>query len=51
MNNKLNNYLINCFSKILINIILIAFFLGLILNLFEEVEFFKNYESLFLPLF
>ncbi len=51
MNNKINNYLINCFSKVLINIILISFCLGLILNLFEEVEFFKNSnESLFLPI-
>ena len=51
MNNKINNYLILNYSKVLLNAILIAFCLGLILNLFEEVEFFKNSgESLFLPI-
>ena len=51
MNNKINNYLISYYSKILLNTILISFCLGLILNLFEEVEFFKNSnESLLLPL-
>ncbi len=50
MNNKINTYLINNYIKVLLNGILIAFLLGLILNLFEEVEFFKNSgESLFLP--
>ncbi len=50
MNNKLNNYLISNFSKFLFNTLLVAFCLGLILNLFEEVEFFKNSEeSLILP--
>ena len=50
MNKKLNNYLIVNYSKVLINAILISFCLGLILNLFEEIEFFKNSEeSLFLP--
>ncbi len=49
--NKMNNYLIFNFSKILLNVILLSFCLGLILNLFEEVEFFKNSgESLLLPL-
>ena len=51
MNNKINNYLISSYSKVLFNIVLISFCLGLILNLFEEVEFFKNSnESLFLPI-
>ena len=51
MNNKINNYLIMNYSKVLFNAILISFCLGLILNLFEEVEFFKNSgESLFLPI-
>ncbi len=51
MNNKINNYLINYYYKILFNAILISFCLGLILNLFEEVEFFKNSnESLLLPI-
>ncbi len=50
MNNKINNYLIANYTKVVLNAILIAFCLGLILNLFEEVEFFKNSEeSLFLP--
>ncbi len=51
MNNKINNYLIINYSKVLLNAILVSFCLGLILNLFEEVEFFKNSgESLLLPL-
>lgn len=51
MNSKLNNYLIINYSKVLLNAVLISFCLGLILNLFEEVEFFKNSgESLFLPI-
>ena len=41
MNNKINNYLISYYSKILLNTILISFCLGLILNLFEEIEFLK----------
>ena len=50
MNNKINNYLISGYSKVLLNAIFISFCLGLILNLFEEVEFFKNSgESLLLP--
>ncbi len=50
MNNKINNYLIYSYSKVLINFIFVFFCLGLILNLFEEIEFFKNSnESLFLP--
>ena len=50
MNNKLNNYLIINYTKVLFNAILLSFCLGLILNLFEEVEFFKNTEeSLLLP--
>ncbi len=51
MNNKINNYLLSNFFKTLLNCILLAIGLGLILNLFEEVEFFKNSnESLFLPI-
>ena len=51
MNNKINNYLVLNYSKVLLNSILISFCLGLILNLFEEVEFFKNSgESLLLPI-
>ena len=51
MNNTINSYLINSYTKVFFNILLISFCLGLILNLFEEVEFFKNSnESLFLPI-
>ena len=50
MNNKINNYLIINYFKVLLNTILVSFCLGLILNLFEEVEFFKNSnESLLIP--
>ncbi len=50
MNNKINNYLILEYCKVLSNTILIFMCLGLILNLFEEIEFFKNSEvSFFLP--
>ena len=50
MSNKINNYLIIRFSKIVFNGILISICLGLILNLFEEIEFFKNTSaSPFLP--
>ena len=51
MNNKINNYLIFNYSKVLLNALLISFCIGLILNLFEEVEFFKNSgENLLLPI-
>ena len=51
MNNKINNYLIFNYFKVLLNALLISFCIGLILNLFEEVEFFKNSgESLLLPI-
>ena len=51
MNNKINGYLINTYSKIILNGLLISFCLGLILNLFEEVEFFKYAKvSIFTPL-
>lgn len=50
MNNKINNYLLYGYSKVLLNFIFVFFCLGLILNLFEEIEFFKNSgESLILP--
>jgi lipopolysaccharide export system permease protein len=51
MNNKINNYLIFGYCKILINWILVFICLGVILNLFEEIEFFKNINSdIFLPI-
>ena len=51
MNNKINNYLIFGYCKILINWILVFICLGVILNLLEEIEFFKNINSdIFLPI-
>ena len=50
MNNRLNNYLVFGYSRTLVNGILLILCLGFILNLFEEIEFFKNINSsLFLP--
>ncbi len=48
MNNKINSYLILEYCKVLFNTILIFICLGLILNLFEEIEFFKNSEVSFI---
>ena len=51
MNNVINKYLILKFSKIFFVSILIFLSLGLILNLFEEIEFFKNLNlSITLPI-
>ena len=51
MNKIINQYLIINFLKIILNTILIFLSLGIILNLFEEIEFFKNLDqSLTLPL-
>ncbi len=51
MINRINYYLIFGYSKSLFNAILIILCLGVILNLFEEIEFFKNIDSsLFLPI-
>ncbi len=45
MNNTIiNTYLIGEFLKTFINVVLIFCCLGLIMNLFEEINFFKNYE-------
>ena len=50
MNKIINQYLIIGFAKIAINTILIFLALGIILNLFEEIEFFKSLnQSLSLP--
>ena len=50
MNSIINRYLVINYSKIVINTILIFLSLGIILNLFEEIEFFKNLnQSLALP--
>ncbi len=51
MNNKINNYLISGYCKVLLNWIFIFVCLGIILNLFEEIEFFKNLNAdIFLPI-
>ncbi len=42
MNKIINQYLIANYFKIIFNTILIFFSLGVILNLFEEIEFLKN---------
>ena len=50
MNNIINRYLVINFFKIVLNTILIFLALGILLNLFEEIEFFKNLnESISLP--
>jgi lipopolysaccharide export system permease protein len=50
MNNVLNKYLIYGFLKIVFNSILIFSCLGILLNLFEEIEFFKELnQTLALP--
>ena len=51
MNSIINKYLLISYFKIFINTILIFFSLGVLINLFEEIEFFKNLDqSLILPL-
>ena len=51
MNNVLNKYLIVKFIKVITNSVLIFLALGIVLNLFEEIEFFKNLKLSFaLPL-
>ena len=50
MNKVINNYLILGFLKTIFNVTLVFMCLGIILNLFEEIEFFKNLDKdLFLP--
>ena len=52
MNNLVNKYLINNFLKIVGNVVLIFICIGIILNLFGEIEFFKNLdEDLTLPMY
>ncbi len=51
MNKIINKYLVTKFLKIIFNTILIFFSLGIMLNLFEEVEFFKNLDlSIMMPI-
>ena len=44
MNSVLKKYLIYNFVKIFFNVLLVFLSLGIILNLFEEIEFFKNLD-------
>ena len=47
----INFYLCKEFSKIVLTVSMVFFGLGLILNLFEEINFFKDYEvGLYLPI-
>ncbi len=48
MNSIINKYLIIKFIKIILNTILIFFTLGIILNIFEEINFLKNSSLSFL---
>ena len=51
MNNVILNYLLKNFLKTIFMWIAIFYCFGLILNLFEEIEFFKNIDvSIFTPL-
>ena len=51
MINVINKYLIQKFLKILFNFIMVFICIGIILSLFEEIEFFKNLDvNLNLPL-
>ena len=51
MNKVLFQYLLSNYFKTILKVILIFYSFGIILNLFEEIEFFKNINSsLFLPL-
>ena len=51
MNKIIFNYLLKNFLRTLLIFILIAYCFGIILNLFEEIEFFKNINvSILTPL-
>ncbi len=45
MNKIINKYLIFGFLKVILNVLLVFVCLGIILNLFEEIEFFKNLDK------
>ena len=52
MHNVIFNYLLKNYLKSFLKVFLFFYSFGLILNLFEEIEFFKNLEvSFFTPLF
>ena len=51
MNNILFKYLLSGYFKTILKVILIFYCFGIILNLFEEIEFFKNTNAtLLLPI-
>ena len=51
MNKILFNYILKNFLKTFLIVVMVFYCFGMILNLFEEVEFFKNIDvSIFLPL-
>ena len=51
MNKILFNYLLTSYFKSIVKVTLIFYCFGLIMNLFEEIEFFKNLNvSVFLPI-
>ena len=51
MNNVILKYILFNFIKSLLVVVLIIFCFGVILNLFEEIEFFKNLNvNIFKPL-
>ena len=51
MKKVLFNYLLSGFLKMIFKAMLVFYCLGIILNLFEEVEFFKNLDvSIFIPI-
>ena len=52
MNKIIINYILKNFLKTLLIVVSVVFCFGIILNLFEEIEFFKNLDtSIFKPLF
>ena len=52
MNKIINRYIILGFLKTIFNVVLAVVCLGIILNLFEEIEFFKKLnEGIALPFF
>ena len=52
MNKVISNHLILNFLKVILNVIFVFVCLGIILNLFEEIEFFKNLDvNITLPFF
>ena len=51
MNNVLVNYILKNFLKTFFKVVLLIYCFGIILNLFEEIEFFKNIDvSILLPI-